>query len=370
MTRELEPAIADRLIELARRLVDQRNARVLVPPYENASGFWFGGGDLMQLDDGGFVLVGRYRNVGDSRTGLAAGERGLECALLRAPAFAGPYEKCKSFSKADLAVAGKTVTSIEGTAFRRTADGFELFVSSEKDVAYPEAVREYQKPGTGVWSIDAIAAGSIDELDAASIREVLASDEPASLHVKDPVLVDDGGGETRVLFCIHPFAWSSSSTGLAVRGAGEGRFRIVSDCVLPRGPVWDVAAARVTDRLRVPRLGALRDLPPLSLYFYDGAECLRRHEAGAAAVQRPRGWSCEEIGGMAWCFDADFPHLRRLSVHFPLFVSPHGTGCSRYVSTLATADAVYATWQQSQGDESQPLVGHGLPMERVEQILQ
>ena len=39
-----------------------------------------------------------------------------------------------------------------------------------------------------------------------------------------------------------------------------------------------------------------------------------------------------------------------------MFVSPYGTGCSRYVDVLVTDDAFYTTWQQSQDDLSQPLV--------------
>lgn len=365
----LEPEIHDKLVELGRRLIDQKKARVLVEPFERAEGFWFGGGDIIRDDDGSFVIVGRYRNCGDSRTGLGAGERGWQCALLRAPAFDKPFEKFKSFSKDDLQVDGRKVVSIEGTAFRKTELGVELFVSTEKAIPYPQEMREFQKPGTGVWDIDVIAAGSVDALDSGESRTVLASTSPAWLHVKDPVIVDDATGDTELMFCAHPFAWSSSVTGLAVRPTEEQQFSVISEDILPRGAVWDVAATRVTDRLRVPQVGVLKNLPPLSLFFYDGAECLRKHEQNSRAVERPRGWSCEEVGGLAWCFDKDFPRLQRLSVNFPLFFSPHGSGCSRYVSSLVTPDAICAAWQQSQQDLSQPLVGHSLTMKQVERIL-
>jgi hypothetical protein len=62
-------------------LIDQTAARVIVPPYRDAPGFWFGGGSLAQDSEGTIWLSGRYRNYGDSRTGLVAGQRGLECAL-------------------------------------------------------------------------------------------------------------------------------------------------------------------------------------------------------------------------------------------------------------------------------------------------
>ena len=57
------------------------------------------------------------------------------------------------------------------------------------------------------------------------------------------------------------------------------------------------------------------------------------------------------------------PSKRRCSFH------PHGTGCSRYVATVVTEDGIFANWQQSQPDLSQPLVGHFLSMEKVTEIL-
>ena len=176
-------------------------------------------------------------------------------------------------------------------------------------------------------------------------------------------------GITGLIFCNHPHTWSSSSTGVAVRKPGSKNFKVLTEEVLPRGPVWDVAATRVTEKMTVPRVGVLADQPPLSLYFYDGAECLRQLDESPSAVKRPRGWSCEEIGGVAWSYDGDFPQMDRLTVNAPLFVSPHGTGCSRYISTLVTEDGIFAAWQQSQDDLSQPLVGHFLPMHRVHEIL-
>jgi hypothetical protein len=136
-----------------------------------------------------------------------------------------------------------------------------------------------------------------------------------------------------------------------------------------RGPTWDVAATRITNRLPVPQVGLFAQLPACAIYFYDGAECLRSHEENQQARQRPRGYSCEELGGALFGWDSDFPQLSRLSRLEPFFVSPWGTGCSRYVDTLVTRRGILAVWQQSQADQSQPLVGHFLPMAEVERIL-
>jgi hypothetical protein len=127
--------------------------------------------------------------------------------------------------------------------------------------------------------------------------------------------------------------------------------------------------SRITGVLRVPQVGAFRKLPGISLYFYDGGESMRRYEEHSQAVKRPRGYSCEEIGGLAWGFDEDFPRLQRLSPYLPLFISPYGTGSSRYAKLLRTREGVFAFWQQSQDNLSQPLVTHFLDNEEILRIL-
>ena len=71
----------EKLKALAVALVNQESARIIVEPQSPSPGFWFGGGNLIEDQDGRLYLVGRYRNYGDSRTGLSAGERGLELAI-------------------------------------------------------------------------------------------------------------------------------------------------------------------------------------------------------------------------------------------------------------------------------------------------
>jgi hypothetical protein len=359
------------LRELLAALVDQVRARVLVPPYESAPGFWFGGGSLATDPGGRIWLSGRYRNYGDSRTGLRAGQRGLECALFCSLDGGQTFEKVGSWTKADLSRNERTVLSIEGTALHACPDGtWELFISSEKEIAYPESLRGYQKPGTGVWTIDRITGPSPDRLDPATMVTVLENpDRPEYLHVKDPVVLDRPDGSTAMVFCSHPFCWSSSGTGLATRAPGQDAFRIQAWEMVSRGPTWDVSATRITDCMPVPQVGCFAGQPAVSVCFYDGAECLRSHDENPLARSRPRGYSCEEIGGAFWGWDGSFPTVERLSRLAPMFVSPWGTGCSRYVSTLVTADGILTAWQQGQADGSQPLVGHVTPMAVVEQIL-
>ena len=367
LTNQQETALKNLLVEL----INQEAAQVLVPPHRSGSGFWFGGGNLAQDDDGAIWLSGRYRNYGDSRAGLAAGERGLECCLFRSAGGGRSFGKVCSWTKADLSHPDRKVLSIEGTALHRLPDGsWELFISSEKEMAYPPGLEAYQKPGTGVWTIDRLSGPAPDQLDLATLESVLENpDAPEYLHVKDPVVFDRPDGSTALIFCSHPFIWSSSNSGLALRPPGERNFQVQGWEIVPRGAAWDVAATRITARLPVPKLGLFAGGPDCAIYFYDGAEALRQLDENRQARSRPRGYSCEELGGALFGWEDEFPHLMRLSRLQPFFVSPWGTGCSRYVDCLVTPDGILATWQQSQADESQPLVGHFLSQERVERIL-
>ncbi|MCG8651713.1 MAG: hypothetical protein MI861_17870, partial [Pirellulales bacterium] len=135
---------------------------------------------------------------------------------------------------------------------------------------------------------------------------------------------------------------------------------------LARGFTWDVAITRGTALLPLP---VQPGQPTPQLMFYDGGECVRNLDEHNAAVKRPRGYSCEELGGLAWLPNEDLHQVRRISINHPQFVSPHGTGCSRYVDVLATSDGYYATWQQGQSDQSQPLVMNFVPRQRIEAIL-
>ncbi|MGC9350305.1 MAG: hypothetical protein ACP5JG_19340, partial [Anaerolineae bacterium] len=363
-------SLRDKLVALGEALIDQERARVVVEPQERASGFWFGGGNLVEAPDGTFYLSGRYRNYGDSRTGLGAGTRGWALVILASHDRGKTFEKVVSFAKADLDLEDKPVLSIEGSALHFTQDGVELFVSSEKDNAfYPPAVRSFQKPNTGIWSIERLRASSVPGLASAEVEPLLASRDPRFIHVKDPLVYEQQNGELVLGFCTHPFNWTSSNSGYMVRAADGAEFGEADFEFFRRGFTWDVAITRMTGVLRVPQVGAFASKQPLTLVFYDGGESMRAYEEHAQAVKRPRGYSCEEIGGLAFAPEGRLDAIERLSVNLPMFVSPVGTGCSRYVDVLATEEGFYATWEQSQEDRSQPLVMNFLSREEVESIL-
>ena len=63
-----------KLARLGTHLIDQQRGRTLIEPSEDREGFWFGGGNTVRDPrDGSLLLIGRYRDAGDSRSGLAAG---------------------------------------------------------------------------------------------------------------------------------------------------------------------------------------------------------------------------------------------------------------------------------------------------------
>jgi hypothetical protein len=107
----------------------------------------------------------------------------------------------------------------------------------------------------------------------------------------------------------------------------------------------------------------------IALIFYDGGECVRNLDEHQAAVKRPRGYSCEELGGIAFCSDGNLSQIERVSVIEPAFVSPHGSGCSRYVDVFCDGLYYFVTWQQAQNDGSQPLMMNKVPIEEVESLL-
>ncbi len=359
--------IEEHLVELGKALIDQKKARIIVEPNKREKGFWFGGGKILKDKRGRLLISGRYRNAGDSRYGTSAGERGLELAVFVSEDNGKSFKKVLSWGKKDLKCGGKEVVSIEGSSLYFGEDRVKMYVSTEKNISYPQGFEKYQKSGTGIWEIDVFEGETLEGLDVSGIKTVLSSVEPEKLHIKDPAVFDING-QNYMLYCKHPFSWTCSYTGLA-QLSSEGIPKTVKEDVLPRGYTWDIAVSRLTGRLPVPKIGIFTGMPPVSVYFYDGAECVREHPQSEKGVRRPRGYSCEEIGGLAWGFDEKFPEIFRLSKNFPLFWSGEGTGCNRYVSALWDGESLSAIWQKSMADFSQPLVFNSLNKKEIEEIL-
>lgn len=365
----------DKLMTFAQTLVDPQRAHILMKPHEDRDGFWFGSGNLVRHPDGTFYLVGRYRDVGDSRSGLGKGTRGVELAIFKSTDGGATFTKIVAFSKPDLDVGDRSVISIEGAKLHLTVAGVELFVSTEKSgIGYPAGLESFLKPGTGVWTIDRIYAKTVEELAGKRPETLIEGNDPQWLHVKDPVVFDAPEGDTLLYFCTHPFSWSSSNSAFAVRRRGQDSFSEPDYRFFPRGATWDVAMSRITGLCNLPRGLSDGKLSReggerAALVFYDGGESMRNTEEHSSAVKRPRGYSCEEIGGLGLVVGSAYDAVNRLTRDLPAFVSPYGTGCIRYVDVLETESAYYATWQESQTDRSQPLMMNVVPREEALRIL-
>jgi len=360
-----------RITELLTTLVDVKNADVLISPSHPSPGHWFGGGNMV-WHEGAIYLSGRYRDAGDSRYGVKAGVRGRESAVFCSEDGGMTFYKVQSWTKTDLSTSAAEVLSIEGTALHQLADGsWEMFISSEKKRSYPAGYEAYQKPGTGVWSIDRMRGEAPDKMDADTLEPVLWNDTlPEYIHVKDPTVWDLPDGTTAMAFCTHPFTWASGGSGLAVRAAENSQFKVQNWEFTTRGPAWDVGICRITGTFSLSDCPGCKEESETRILFYDGAECMRSHEEHNAADERPRGYCCEELGGTFVADDAAGPELRRLSCRQPMFVSPYATGCCRYIDAVVIPNGIFATWQQAQQDGSQALVGNKLRTEQIKAILE
>ena len=366
--KQINSIIIENLIQFSTQLVNQEKARIIVPPNSQKKGYWFGGGNMIFDEHGHLWLIGRYRDHGDSRKGVGAGPRGLELALFKSEDNASTFRKVMSWSKSALESDYLRILSIEGSALNRTSEStWEIFFSVERSREYPESLNDYQKLGTGVWSVSRITSNSLLDFDNSVVDEILTCDKKFEhLHVKDPVVW--GPKSDYILFCTHPFTWASGSTGYARRNASN-HFEIADWCIVEKAHSWDIATTRITSRLPIPQIGPFADLAPCSIYFFDGAECMNALSQNASGLQRPRGYSCEELGGIYFGFDQDFPVLQKISILHPHFISPWGTGCSRYVDALLTNEGIHVSWQQSQKDQSQPLVHNFLSNKEISNLL-
>jgi len=110
-------------------------------------------------------------------------------------------------------------------------------------------------------------------------------------------------------------------SGYAVRKKGNSAFGPQNNSFFSRGFCWDVGITRGTALLRVPEVGSFTG-EKASLFFYDGGEAMRSYEQHANAVVRPRGHSCEELGGVAFITGEEMNTVEKLSLELPAFVSP------------------------------------------------
>ena len=195
---ELSEKLESKLLDLGRRLIDQQSSRIIVQPLGNSFGYWFGGGNLCVSKNGEILISGRFRNEGDARTGTGAGARGLECSVFSGNSPDTSFEKVLSFSKEDLSHT-EEVVSIEGVSLinnSKADDSYEFIISTEKKTAYPKTLINFQKPGTGVWSIDLLKSDNgIDSFDLGSMHTIARSEKGSTLHYNCLLYTSDAADE-------------------------------------------------------------------------------------------------------------------------------------------------------------------------------
>ena len=149
-----------------------------------------------------------------------------------------------------------------------------LFPQKKTTWVIPENFESYLKPGTGVWTIDRLQAENIAQLVNASVIPVVASAAPETCHIKDPFVYHTKTDACMLLFCTHPFSWTSSNSGYITREKNNNIFDQPCVDFFPRGLTWDVAMTRGTAVIDVPQVGEFAN-QQVSLIFYDGGECVR-----------------------------------------------------------------------------------------------
>jgi len=366
----LPEAICKRLVALAKELALPRASKLLIAPMKDEAGYGFGAGNCIRYPrDGSLLLIGRYQNGEKRKAGKHPDAGGEALSIFRSTNQGRSFERVAHWPVEDFSKK-HAVLSIGGSALRLTQRGIQVLVSTELDVPVPKAIKSPGKLPRGIWRIQAFEAAEFGKLDPSrKLNPMVLETDPAHLHIKDPSVSSGfNEGQDILFYSTQPFSKSSSNSGYAwllshgVEHQSNGFFQ--------RGPVWDVAETSISCRLPVPRVGPFANLPPISLYFYNGAERVHHDPASTSHPYPPWGYAGEQQGGIAYGFDRDFPSITRLTKLAPLFSTSKGTGACRHIRVLAEQDgSLFATWQQSSNHGAQALHAHRLTASKVAKIL-
>ena len=109
--------------------------------------FWFGGGNSVRdPSDGSLYLIGRYRDAGDSRTGLTSGPRGRALSIFRSTDNGRSFAEVRTWDKSDL-YCGSAVLSIEGSALRLNKRRVQVLGLHRKSSPLSAARRRFSEAG-------------------------------------------------------------------------------------------------------------------------------------------------------------------------------------------------------------------------------
>ena len=302
---------------------------VVREPLGQGPGWWAGApGAFIDPRDSAVYLTYRYR-----RPRGVAPDRGGETRLARS-ADGLAFEDVCALTKDQF-----DSPSIERCAIQRAPDGAWLWYVS------------YVDGGTGCWRTDLLEAPRPDAFDPATRTLLFDASPPGIEGVKDPWVLRVGPVWYMLLsYARSPDAHASDqqkhgtadiyNTGLtlsctALATSLDGRvWHWQGDVLSPRRPgAWDSYAARLTCAL--PHAGGW-------LGFYDGS-------ADVAGNYEERAGLAVGAGLFAW---------RSLTPDGPALVSPHASGCLRYIDSITDGARRLFYFEAARPDGSHDLRVH------------
>jgi hypothetical protein len=208
-------------------------------------------------------------------------------------------------------------SSLERFCLRPRNEGWSLYTSWE------------DPPSSGQWRVDMMAARRPEDFSLAGARPVLTPGPLGVDAVKDPYVVDRGGGEPIVMFL---------STFLSPKGPAPTTFAISTDGdhfawqgqALAVGEGWDAYQAR---------LSSVVAFGPGYAGYYDGA---------ASAAD-----DTEEHCGLA--VSEDLTHWVSATTQGPLLTSAYATRSLRYVEVVDIQGERWAYFERARPDGAHEL---------------
>jgi len=305
----------------------QEGVTVLNPP-EAGVGYWVGAPSILyDRETSKFYLYYRIRKPRPAR--------GIKCFVAESVdgvKFSPIWEATKEEFHSP---------SIERACLVKTRDAkYRLYIS-------------YVDPESKQWRIDMMEASSPDKFKVSERKQILTASSIKCEGVKDPYVLIVGGQYYMIVSYaptpvkigedlkekmhmtgdVYNTGITKSHTGLALSCDGVN-FKWWGDILSP-GESWDAYASRIS---------CVVYLPPIFTAFYDGSASVKENY--------------EEKTGIAISFD--LLHYKKLSLDKPELVSPHASGCLRYMDSIIVEDEIYYYYEYARPDGS-----HEIRMNKV-----
>ncbi len=301
-------------------LLNPEEGMTILEPPGSGTGYWTGASSVLYDEKTSkFYLYYRIRKPRPIRGGecyIAQSKDGIKFS----PIWGAKKEEFDS-------------SSVERASLIRTRDGsYRLYISSVD-------------PVDNRWCIDVMEASHPKEFKVNERKRVLSPSPIPCEGIKDPyVLVveekyymivsyaptpKEASGELRkkmhLTADVYNTGIAKSHTGLALSNDGVN-FKWWGDILSP-GKGWDAYASRI---------GCVLCLPPVFIAFYDGSSTVKENY--------------EEKTGLGISFD--LMHYQKITKEEPLLVSPHASGCLRYMDCIIVHGELYYYYEYARENGS------------------